>query len=91
MVFIVKSEWHQVEKRYGVELDLELLQDIYPDKEEEELMQLHSDILAGNASIDDVIADATDSGVDIDWWWLDEDDWITDRKGGYEVTYSVDN
>lgn len=90
MVTVVKSEWHQVEKRYGLELDLQLLEEIYPDKEEEELMQLHSDIITGEADIDDIMADAMDSGVDIDWMWLDEDDWWTDRKGGYEVTYTVE-
>jgi len=31
MVKVVKSEWHQVEKVYGLELDIDLLQEIYPD------------------------------------------------------------
>ena len=24
----------------------------------------------------------------MDWDWLDKDDWWTDRKGGYDVTYT---
>lgn len=90
MVTIVKSEWHQVEKRYSLELDTELLEEIYPDMEDTELMQLHSSILNGEADVEQVMADAMDSGVDIDWMWMDEDDWWTDRKGGYEVTYTVE-
>ncbi len=52
MVTIVKSEWHQVERRYAIDFDEVLLAEIYPD--------------------------------------LDEDDWWTDRKGGYDVTYKVE-
>ena len=37
MVSVVKSEWHQVEKRYGIEIDADMLTEIYPDKEEEEI------------------------------------------------------
>ncbi len=36
-----------------------------------------------------VIENGWEEGVDLDWDWLDEDDWWTDRKGGYEVTYEV--
>jgi hypothetical protein len=33
--------------------------------------------------------DAWNEGVNLDFDWLDEDDWWTDRKGGYEVTYAL--
>lgn len=91
MVQIVKSEWHQVEKRYGIEIDRALLAEIYPEIEDEaelDLMYLH--FQAGEITVDEIVEKAWDEGVDLDWEWLDEDDWWTDRKGGYEVTYEVE-
>lgn len=90
MVMIIKSEWHQVEKRYGLDIDESILSDIYPDLSEEEIETMLANIESGEIDIDQIIEDAYDNSVDIDWDWLDEDDWWTDRKGGYEVTYSVD-
>ena len=37
MVTVVKSEWHQVERRYGLEFDEDLLSEIYPDSSPGEL------------------------------------------------------
>ena len=88
---VIKSEWHQVEKRYATEIDADILSAIYSDYEEEDIESLLQSLESGEASIDDVINDSWDSNVDIDWDWLDEDDWRTDRKGGYEVTYEVES
>ena len=44
---------------------------------------------AGELDVETVIQDAWEQGVEIEWDWLDEDDWWTDRKGGYDVTYEV--
>ncbi len=91
MVRIVKSEWHSVEKRYDYELDEILLSEIYPDLTEDEIAELLQSLeSAGGASIEDIIEDAWENGVDIDWNYMDEDDWWTDRKGGYDVTYKVE-
>lgn len=89
MVQIVKSEWHSVEKRYGFEIDEDVLNEIYPDATIEEIEQKLKDLVSGEIDITDIINDAWEEGVDIDWDWLDEDDWWTDRKGGYDVTYEV--
>ena len=90
MVQIVKSEWHQVEKRYGIEIDRDLFGEIYSDIEDEaEIDLMYLQFENGELSVDEVIEKAWDEGVDLDWDWLDEDDWWTDRKGGYEVTYEV--
>jgi hypothetical protein len=89
MVTVVKSEWHQVEKRYGVDIDEDILSEIYPDLSEAEIETKLAELESGEIDIDEVIGDADDAGVDLDWDWLDEDDWWTDRKGGYEVTYEV--
>jgi len=89
MVMVVKSEWHQVEKRYGLEVDTDLLEQIYPESNKKEIKKMISELESGELSIDTVIEDAWENNIDIDWDWLDEDDWWTDRKGGYEVTYEV--
>ena len=86
---IIKSEWHQVEKRYGFDIDEDVLNEIYPDATVEEIEQMLVDLENGDLSAETVINDAWDNDVTIDWDWLDEDDWWTDRKGGYDVTYEV--
>lgn len=88
MVQVIKSEWHSVEKRYAAEIDEDTLSKIYPDADEDEIAQMMANLESGDLSIETVIEDAG-WDVDIDWEWLDEDDWWTDRKGGYEVTYEV--
>ena len=91
MVTVVKSEWHQVEKRYSYEIDEDLLSEIYPDLDEEEIGLLMLEIINGTKDIDEVLNDAYEESVDIDWEWLDEDDWWTDRKGGYEVDFEIES
>ena len=91
MVQIVKSEWHSVEKRYGIDIDECVLNDIYNDATVEEIEQKLADLENGEISIEELINDAWENNVDLDWDYLDEDDWWTDRKGGYDVTYEVIN
>ena len=91
MVQVVKSEWHSVEKRYGIDIDECVLNDIYNDATVEEIEQKLADLESGELSIEELINDAWENNVDLDWDYLDEDDWWTDRKGGYEVTYEVIN
>ena len=87
MVFIVKSEWHQLERRFGIEFDEDIISEIYPNLDDTGVAEMLAGIASGAVDIDEVINDAYD--VDLDWDWLDEDDLWTDRKGGYEVTYEV--
>lgn len=90
MVQVVKSEWHQVEKRYGVDIDRDLFGEIYSEIEDEaEIDLMFLQFETGQLDVEEVIQKAWDEGVYIDWDWLDEDDWWTDRKGGYEVTFEV--
>ncbi len=91
MVTVVKSEWHQVEKRYGIEIDADILSEIYPDLNEDEIQAKLDGLESGDENIDEVINDAYDYGVDLDWDYLNDDDWWTDRKGGYDITYSVED
>jgi len=90
MVAVVKSEWHQVEKRYGIEIDADMLAEIYPELDEDEIEAKLAALESGEEDAEEVINEAWNNDVDIDWDYLNEDDWWTDRKGGYEVTYKVE-
>ena len=90
MVSVVKSEWHQVEKRYGLEIDANLLSEIYPELDEDEIEAKLAELESGEETVDTILNDAYENNVDIDWDYLNEDDWWTDRKGGYEVTYNIE-
>jgi hypothetical protein len=91
MVSIVKSEWHQVEKRYGIEITEDILSEIYYDLDEDELAQKLADLESKVIGPGDIIDDANEANVDLDWEWLNQDDWWTDRKGGYDITYNVED
>jgi hypothetical protein len=84
---IIKSEWHQVEKRYAMVVTRDDVEQIYGEDEAEERWQ---DLINGELDPQDMIRQGEDENYYIDWDWLDEDDWWTDRKGGYEVTYEVE-
>jgi hypothetical protein len=88
MVQVMKHEWHQVDSQFLADIDEELLSQIYPDLDEDEITQLLKGIEEGTDDIEDIVRDASDNNVDIDWD-RDYDDWWTERKGGFEVTYEV--
>ena len=88
---LIKSEWHQVEKRYAIDIDENLINEIYQDATVEEVEEILRQLQEGEITASSVIEDAYTNDVDFDWEWLDEDDWWTDRKGGYDVTYEIDN
>ena len=88
---VVKSEWHQVERRDGIDITLEILEEIYPDMDEDELQKLLNGLVSGETDIDELISDAWENDVELDWQYLNQDDWWTDRKGGYEITYKVED
>jgi hypothetical protein len=88
MVTLVKHEWHQVDSQFAFELTEDILAEIYPDLSEEELAEKLRQIEAGEIDVDDVVSDAEDADVWFDWE-RQYDDWWTDRKGGYEITYEL--
>ena len=88
---VIKSEWHQVEKRYAIDIDENLINEIYQDATVEEVEEIIRQLQEGELEASSVIEDAWTNDVTIDWDWLDEDDWWTDRKGGYDVTYEIAN
>ena len=87
---VIKSEWHQVEKRYAIDIDENLINEIYEDATVEEVEEIVRQLKDGELEASSVIEDAWTNDVTIDWDWLDEDDWWTDRKGGYDVTYEIE-
>ena len=87
---VIKSEWHSVEKRYAIDIDEDLINEIYEDATVEEVEEIIRQLKDGELDVSTVIEDAWTNDVTIDWDWLDEDDWWTDRKGGYDVTYEID-
>jgi hypothetical protein len=88
MVTIVKHEWHSHDRQYAIELDEALLSEIYPDKEEDEIKVILDGIADGTYDYEDVINDAYENDVEIEWEFQYDDCW-TDRKGGYDVTYEL--
>ena len=88
---VIKSEWHQVEKRYAIDIDENIINEIYQDATVEEVEEVIRQLQEGELEASSVIEDAYTNDVTIDWDWLDEDDWWTDRKGGYDVTYDISN
>lgn len=88
MVTIVKHEWHSHDRQYAIELDEDLLQEIYPDLKKKEIKKLLKDIEKGEVDFEEVINDAWSNDVDIDWEFQ-YDDCYSDRKGGYDVTYEL--
>lgn len=88
MVTIVKHEWHQHDRQYAIELDETLLSEIYPDLDEDEIAQKLADIESGEVDYEEVLNDAYENDVEIEWDFQYDDCW-TDRKGGYDVTYEL--
>lgn len=88
MVTLVKHEWHSVDSQFALELDESLLSDIYPDLDEDEIANLLEQIENGEVSVDEVIEVAYENDIDLEWE-RQYDDWWTDRKGGYDITYEL--
>jgi len=88
MVTIVKHEWHQHDRQYAIELDEALLSEIYPDLDEDEIAEKLKQIEDGEVDYEEVINDAYENDIEIEWEFQYDDCW-TDRKGGYDVTYEI--
>lgn len=88
MVTLVKHEWHQVDEQYAFELTEETLSEIYPDTDQEEIAILLNQIENGEVDVEEVMQDAWNNDVEIEWEHQYSDCW-TARKGGYDVTYEL--
>ena len=88
MVTLVKHEWHSVDSQFTYELDEDILGEIYPELDEDEITEKLKQIVEGEIDIEDVINDAWENDIELEWD-RQYDDWWTDRKGGYEITYEL--
>lgn len=88
MVTLVKHEWHSHDRQYAIEVDADLLSQIYPEFDEDEIAEKLEELESGQIDIEDLINDADIEGVDIEWDFQ-YDDCYSDRKGGYDVTYEL--
>ncbi|WP_089960160.1 hypothetical protein [Limnohabitans sp. 2KL-3] len=88
MVTLVKHEWHQVDSQFAFEITPEILSEIYPDLDEDELTAKLSSIESGEVTIEELLEAANQNNVDFDWERQNDDFW-TERKGGYDVSYEL--
>lgn len=85
MARIIRSEWHQLERRYSVEVDRKLLKQVYPFRTEAEINRIYDSIMNGNMDLKEVMDDA--DGIEIEWIHDQDDLWS--ERGGYDVTYDL--
>jgi hypothetical protein len=89
MLKVTKIEHHRVNTSYTIELTPELLSEIYPDLEDFEVAKLMKNIASGKVKIDDVIEEAIDNDVELNWD-PEKNDWWTVEKGGFDVTFKIE-
>jgi len=82
------SEWHQVEIKRTVDIDLNMIEELYcGHKTTEECQVIFSQLLAGDLAVEELEEDVDD------FPWEDNpgvEDWWTMRKGGFDISYSQD-
>ena len=85
---VMKHEWHSVDSQWTFEITEDFIAEVYPELEEDEVKQKMEALASGEAEVTEIMDDAWNAGVDIDWDH-EYDDWWTSRKGGYDVTYDL--
>ena len=80
------SEWHQVQRKYSLEIDVQYIFDLHEGEKTLEECQVIFDKLAEGEMLVEDLEDVSDMGLD--WEYQDDDDWWTMRKGGFDVTYN---
>ena len=90
-----KTEWHQVASEFKYDIDDEfIIRDFGSVQRFKEILS-HQEQQFGS-KIEPIGEEPTDEENDKFWEFVSgcdyerEDDWWTDRKGGYEVTFSYD-
>ena len=90
-----KTEWHQVASEFKYDVDDEfIIRDFSSVQRFKEILS-HQEQQFGS-KIEPIGEEPTDEENDKFWEFVSEcdyereDDWWTDRKGGYEVTFSYD-
>ena len=86
---VTKHEWHSVDSQWTFEITEEFLAEVYPDLTEDEIKIKMLSLYTQLIPVEEIFIDAYNENVDIDWEH-DYDDWWTHRKGGYDVTYEIE-
>lgn len=89
MARIIRSEWHQLERRYYVEVDKKLLQKVYPFYTEEEVNIIYDSITNGTMDLKEIMILCEEDNIEVNWMHELDDVW-SNRKGGYDVSYELD-
>lgn len=82
-------EHHQVNYHYKFVLNVDVIKGIYG-IDEDRALEILNGVISGEITVDRIMADASSASVDIDWEFDGEDNW-TSRKGGYDVTYKIND
>lgn len=86
VIHATMSEWHQVQRKYSLIIDVQYIFDLHEgDKTLEECQVIFDKIAEGEMPVED-LEEVGNFGMD--WDYQDDDDWWTMRKGGYDVTYT---
>ena len=84
VIHATMSEWHQVQRKYAIDIDVDCIVDLYNgDITRLEAQEKFDKLASGDLLIEDIEEDVDE----ICWEYQDEDDWWTMRKGGFDVTY----
>ena len=78
------SEWHQVQRKYAIDIDVDCIVDLYNGEITRlEAQEKFDKLASGDLLIEDIEEDVDE----ICWEYQDDDDWWTMRKGGHDLTY----
>ena len=90
-VKVIKSEWHQIELQYSINIDVDYVKCFLKDLSDEEAQKIVDDLESGEILFEDFeeMCEETDDFYGFDWDFEKEDLW-TSRKGGYDVTYETE-
>ena len=85
VIHATMSEWHQVQRKYALEIDVQYIFDLHEgEKTLEECQVIFNKLAEGEMLVED-LEEVGNFGMD--WDYQDDDDWWTMRKGGFDVTY----
>ena len=84
VIHATMSEWHQVQRKYAIDIDVDCIVDLYNGEITRlEAQEKFDKLASGDLLIEDIEEDVDE----ICWEYQDDDDWWTMRKVGYDVTY----
>lgn len=87
---VSKREYHSVTAIFEpIEITMEEMVENFPEKTEEEILEMIEEAKNDESALSDLISNLEDNYA-IDWE-REYDDWVSDRKGGYDIDYFVED